>query len=68
VNDPGHLLDGRLGGYCQGLVLWVPQASGYDPTNLDTTLFPAMANGWRTKYIVLDMVPPLLVEGEGPPT
>jgi hypothetical protein len=37
-------------------------------TNLDTAPFPRTANGWRTKYLVLDRIPPLLVHGEGPPT
>jgi hypothetical protein len=31
-------------------------------------MFPPPANGWGTKYPVTNMVPPLLVEGEGPPT
>jgi hypothetical protein len=30
-----HPLDGRLGGYYQGPVLWVPWAAIYGPTNLD---------------------------------
>jgi hypothetical protein len=27
-----------------------------------------VANGWGTKHPILDIVPPLLVEEEGPPT
>jgi hypothetical protein len=29
---------------------------------------PPAANGWGTKYPILDTVPPLLPEEEGPPT
>jgi hypothetical protein len=38
-----------------------PIKSGY-------TWFPPMANGWVTMHPVLDIAPPLLAEGEGPPT
>jgi hypothetical protein len=68
VNGPGHPLDGRLGGNCRGLVSRVPWVVGYDPTNLVTTMFPPTASDWGTKYLVSVMVPPLLAEGEGPPT
>jgi hypothetical protein len=51
--------------FCQGLVPW---ATSYDPRNMDMTLFLLAANDWRTKYPILDMVPPLLAEGEGPST
>jgi hypothetical protein len=37
------------------------QKSGYD-------CFPPVANGWGTKYPILDMAPPLLTEDEGSPT
>jgi hypothetical protein len=30
--------------------------------------FPLVANDWGTIHSVPDMTPPLLVEGEGPPT
>jgi hypothetical protein len=53
---------------CQGPVPRVPRAAGYGPTNLDMTMFPLVAIGWGTKFPVPHMVPPLLVEGEGPPT
>jgi hypothetical protein len=36
------------------------QKYGYDR-------FPPVANGWRTKHLIPDMVPPLLAEEEGPP-
>jgi hypothetical protein len=65
---PSHSLDGRLVGYYRGLVPRVPWAASYGPTNLDTTLFPPAVNGWVTKNHVPHMVPPLLAEGEGPPT
>jgi hypothetical protein len=65
VNGPGHLLNGRLGGYCQGLVPWV---ISYAPANLDMALFPLVTNGWGTKYPIQYMVPLLLAEGEGLPT
>jgi hypothetical protein len=42
--------------------------AGYDSTNLDMILFPPVANGWETKYPVLDMVPPLMAKGERRPT
>jgi hypothetical protein len=29
-------------------------------------MFPLAANGWGTKYPVLDIIPPLLAEAEGP--
>jgi hypothetical protein len=67
VNGPGHPFDGRLEGYYRGLVPQLPQVTGYSPTNLDTTQFSPMINGWGTKYPVSDMAPPLLAEGEGPP-
>jgi hypothetical protein len=35
---------------------------------LDMTRFPPATNGWGTKYLVLDMAPPLLAKEEGPPT
>jgi hypothetical protein len=53
---------------CRGLVTRVPRATDYDLTNLDTTLFSPTTNDWRIKHHVSDMVPPLLAEGEGPPT
>jgi hypothetical protein len=31
VTSSGHPLDRRLGGYCRGLVPWVPWFIGYDP-------------------------------------
>jgi hypothetical protein len=68
VNGPDHPLNGRLGGYCQGLLPRVPRGAGYGPANMDTTLFLPAANSWGTKYPVPDMVPPLLAEWEGPPT
>jgi hypothetical protein len=68
VNGPDHLLDGRLGGYCGDRIPRVHQAVCYNPKNLDRVGFPPIANGWETKYLVLDMAPPLLVEEEGPPT
>jgi hypothetical protein len=33
---------------CRGPVPTVPQAAGYDPTNLDTTQFPLATNDWGT--------------------
>jgi hypothetical protein len=39
VNDSGYPLNGRLGGCCLGLVPRVPRVAGYDPTNLDKTMF-----------------------------
>jgi hypothetical protein len=60
VNSPGHPLDGRLGGDYRGPVPRVPWATGYGPMNLDMALLPPMANGWGTKYLVPNMVPPLL--------
>jgi hypothetical protein len=68
VNGPGHPLNGRLRGYYWGPIPWVLWAAIYGPTNLDTTRFPAVARDWGTKYPVPDMAPPLLAEGEGPPT
>jgi hypothetical protein len=35
--------------------------SGYDQ-------FPPATNVWGTKHLILNMVPPLLTEEEGPPT
>jgi hypothetical protein len=43
-------------------------AASYDPKNLNMAQFPPTANGWGTKYPILDMTPPLLAEEEGPPT
>jgi hypothetical protein len=36
--------------------------------NLDTAQFTPAANSWGTKYLVSDMVPPLLAEEKGLPT
>jgi hypothetical protein len=49
------------------LSILVLRTASYNP-NLDTTIFPLVTNRWETKYPVPDMVPPLLAEGEGPPT
>jgi hypothetical protein len=46
VNDHDHPLDGRLGGYCQGPIPWVPWATSYGPTDIDTTQFPPVAHDW----------------------
>jgi hypothetical protein len=51
------LLDAMLSltyGNCQGLVPRVPQAAGYSLTNLDTTVFPAVANAREpsTPYMI----------------
>jgi hypothetical protein len=48
--------------YCRGLILWIPRVVGYDPTNLNTTLFPLAANGQGTMYPVSYMVSPLLTK------
>jgi hypothetical protein len=58
VKGFGHPLNGRLGGYCQGLV---PRVTGYGPKP-GYDLFPPMAHGWGTKHPVPDKAPPLLVE------
>jgi hypothetical protein len=67
VNGSGHPLDKRLEGYCQGHVPQVPWATGYGSKTLNTVYFPPTANGWGTKYPVLDIAPPLLSEEDGPP-
>jgi hypothetical protein len=36
--------------------------------NLDITWLPPTANGWGAMHPVLDGVPPLLAEAEGPTT
>jgi hypothetical protein len=64
----GHPFDRRLEHYYRCRVPWVLQATSYSPANMDTTQFPPVANDCGTKYPILDMVPQLLVEGEGPPT
>jgi hypothetical protein len=68
VNDFGHSLNGRLGGYYRGLVSWVQRVSGYDPKNSGYDWFPPVENDWETKHPVLDMARPLLIEEEGRPT
>jgi hypothetical protein len=55
-------------GYYRGLVPLVPWVTGYGPQNLDTGRFPPAVNCWGTKYLIADMVLPLLTEAEGPPT
>jgi hypothetical protein len=50
------VLSGSYTPYCGSLI--TAHKSGYDQ-------FPPMTNGWGTKYLVSDMVPPLLVEEEG---
>jgi hypothetical protein len=55
-------------GDCRGPVPRVPQAAGNRPKNLDMTQFPPVANGLAVIHPVPGMVPPLLVEREGPPT
>jgi hypothetical protein len=52
----------------QGLVPYVPWATGYDTNNMDMTRLPPVANCWGVTHTILDMVPPLLAKGEGPPT
>jgi hypothetical protein len=39
----------------------IAQKPGYD-------WFPLVANGWETKHPILEKVPPLLAEEEGPLT
>jgi hypothetical protein len=51
-----------------GPVPQVPWAAGYDSTNLDTTMFHPVGNSWGSKYLIPDMVPPLLSEGDVPLT
>jgi hypothetical protein len=46
-------------GYCR--LSAMTQKSGY-------VCFPPVANGWGTKYPILDMAPPLLTEEDGSPT
>jgi hypothetical protein len=43
-------------------------STNYGPKNLEMVWFPLIANGWGTKYPVLDIAPPLLAEEERPPT
>jgi hypothetical protein len=51
----------------QSPVPWLPWVTGYDPTNLNTTQIPSVGHGWRIKYPVSDMAPPLMAEGDEPP-
>jgi hypothetical protein len=53
---------------CRGPVPWVPRAARYGLKYLDMTQLPTVANGWEAMHHVLDMVLPLLTEGDGPPT
>jgi hypothetical protein len=46
-------------GYCVSPVM--THNSGYDR-------FPPVVNGWETTHPILDTAPPLMAEGEGPPT
>jgi hypothetical protein len=68
VNGPGHPLNERLRCHCRGLVPRVPRAASYSKKNLDMARFPTATNDWGTKYSILDMIPPLLIEEEGPTT
>jgi hypothetical protein len=68
VNDLGHPLGGRLRGYYWGPIPLVPWATSYGATNLDMTWFPPVTNSWGTMYPISNMVPPLLVDREKPPT
>jgi hypothetical protein len=52
----------------RALVPWVPWAAGYSSKNLDMAWFPPVANDYETKYLVLDLAPPLLAKVDGPPT
>jgi hypothetical protein len=51
-----------------GLVPYVSRVTGYDPNHLDMTRFTPSVNDWGTMHLIPDMIPLLLVEGDGPPT
>jgi hypothetical protein len=66
--QPSHLLDVRHEGYYQGHVPQVPHAVGYGPKNLDMTRLPIATNISGSIHPVPDMVLPVQLEGEGPPS
>jgi hypothetical protein len=68
VNEYDHPLDRRLRGYCRSLVPRVPWAAGCGKKKLDMTWLPLAIEGLGAMHPILDMVPPLVAEGEGPPT
>jgi hypothetical protein len=68
ANDPRPSARQKAWGLLSGSYTRVLWAASYGPTNLDTTGFPPLANDWGTKYPLPDIAPPLLAEGEGPPS
>jgi hypothetical protein len=62
VNCSGHPLNERLRA---AVGVMYP---GYYELPVTTQQIPLAAHGWGTKYLLLDMDPPLLAEEEEPPT
>jgi hypothetical protein len=66
MTSSGHLLDGRLGGYCRGLVPQVLRVTDYGP-KFYARLVPSSGK-WVGNHTPPDMAPPLQAEEEGSPT